>query len=194
MSYYRLIHKKKNNNNARIRDPCQSPHILKRSTKQRSLTINVCLSEIISLPVARLCVRVCVCVYSLVQPRTASVRLIVSSRPAAVARRTRGWGPGALSAVDEEGGEGPCLRAVNLPIPTRRCRDKAPLAARSVVRPRVPNRGDDVRGRRVVRASLLHVVHQTAVLVLHVEARLLTAGHAATVARVHLLQVVQGLA
>lgn len=65
----------------------------------------------------------------------------------------------------------------------------------SIVRPRVPNRRDHVRGRRVFRASLLHVIHQRAVLAfIRVEIRLLTACHAATVSWIHLLQMIQRLA
>lgn len=65
----------------------------------------------------------------------------------------------------------------------------------SVVRPGVSDRRDHVRGRRVFCASLLHVVHQRAVLALvRVEIRLLTARHAATVPGIHLLQMIQRLA
>lgn len=65
----------------------------------------------------------------------------------------------------------------------------------SVVRPGVPDWSDHIWGRRVLWASLLHVVHQRAVLALiRVEVRLLTTCHAAPVAWVHLLKVIQGLA
>lgn len=68
-------------------------------------------------------------------------------------------------------------------------------ARSSIVRPRVPDRRDHVRGRRVFRASLLHVVHQRAVLALvRVEIRLLTACHATTVPGIYLLQMIQRLA
>ena len=65
----------------------------------------------------------------------------------------------------------------------------------SVVRPGVPDWSDHVRGRRVIWTSLLHVVHQRAVLAfIRVEARLLTTCHTAPVAWVHLLKMIQGLA
>lgn len=65
----------------------------------------------------------------------------------------------------------------------------------SVIRPGVPDRRDHVRGRRVFCASLLHVVHQRAVLALvRVEIRLLTARHAAAIPGIHLLQMIQRLA
>lgn len=61
----------------------------------------------------------------------------------------------------------------------------------SIVRPGMPDRRDHVRGRRVFRASLLHVVHQRAILALvRVEIRLLTACHTATVPGIHFLQVI----
>lgn len=79
--------------------------------------------------------------------------------------------------------------------PPEAVRERVCSRLSSVVRPRVPDWSDHVRGRRVIRASLLHVVHQRAVLALvRVEARLLTTCHAAPIAWVHLLQVVQGLA
>lgn len=65
----------------------------------------------------------------------------------------------------------------------------------SIVRPRVPDRRDHVRGRRVFRASLLHVVHQRAILALiRIEIRLLTARHAAAIPGIHLLQMIQRFA
>lgn len=57
----------------------------------------------------------------------------------------------------------------------------------SIVRPGVSDRRDHIRGRRVFRASLLHVVHQRVILVfIRVEIRLLTTRHAAAVPRIHL--------
>lgn len=63
-----------------------------------------------------------------------------------------------------------------------------------IVGPRVSDGRDNVRGWRVIWASLLHIVHQRSVLFTTVEARLLTTRHTAPIARVHLIQVVDGLA
>lgn len=46
----------------------------------------------------------------------------------------------------------------------RAFRDRLDARPGSFVRPGVPDGRDHVRGRRVFRASLLHVVHQSAVL------------------------------
>lgn len=91
------------------------------------------------------------------------------------------------------------LRRVYAVLPVVRCerafRDGLGARPGSFVRPGVPDRCDHVRGRQVFRASLLHVVHQRAVLALvRVEIRLLTACHAATVPRIHLFQMIQRFA